>query len=122
MARTFEESEFLYEQVKTFFSRQAEEADFIVLISDGAMESWKIIPTASVDEMFSIRARLRSEGIDYGGFGDFGGRLFYCFLDQNLSKTQYLDNGEIHCFNVRKFCEFDLTKIAKELNQFSQGS
>ncbi len=122
MARTFEESEILYEQVKDFFWRKAEETDFIVAFSDGAMKFWEIIPIDSCDEMFSARVRLHSEGIDFAGFGHSEGRYCYYFMDQNFVKTQYLDNGEIHSFSVHSFCEFDLAAVARELRQLVHGS
>ena len=117
MSRTIAESELLYEQVKGFFWRPPE-ADFIVRISAAPMNEWEVIPTSSEDEMISIRCRLESE---FAGYIRHEGRYCFYFVDLNIVKVQYLDNGEIDCFHVRGFHEFDLATVAKELRML-QGS
>lgn len=86
------------------------------------MSRQRVGPSLLAHDMFSVRIRLRTERIDYAGFGHSDGRYCYYFVDQNFLKTQYLDNGEIHSFDVLSFCEFDLAAVAREFKQFSQGS
>ncbi len=118
MARTFEESQLLYERVKTFFWRRASEADYVVAFSDTEMKNWEIISTGSEEEMFTVRLRLWTQKIDYAGFVHCEGRYCYYYVDQNFMKTQYLDSGEFQAFHVHSFCEFDMEKVAEELQQF----
>lgn len=125
MKRTVAESESYYEEVKNFFWRK-EEADFIVRFSDAPMEEWEMVPTASADDMFWLRHRFCEEGAEFAGFIHDEERYGFYFVDQNISKAEYLDNGEIDCFNIRTFSEFDLEKVAAELKmlaqQLNQGS
>lgn len=125
MARTVADSELYYEQVKAFFWRK-EEADFIVRFSDAPMEKWELIPTPSVDEMIWLRHRFCEEGSEFAGFIRDEGRYGFYFVDQNITKAQYLDNGEIESFNVHVFSELDLAKVAEEFRmlaqQLNQGS
>jgi hypothetical protein len=121
MKRTLAESELLYERVKAYFWRKEEES-FIVLLSEGDMSGWKILPMSSIDEMEVTRLQLYSDRLDFAGFMDYEGRYSFYFLDRNLYKTQYLDTGEIDCFDVLTFSEFDLAAVAEEFKKFCQGS
>jgi hypothetical protein len=124
MAKTVADSELFYEEVKNFFWRK-EEVDFIVRFSDAPMAEWEMIHLPE-NEMFWLRHRFCEEGAEYAGFGRAEGRYCFYFVDQNIIKTQNLDNGEVEYFNVHAFSEFDLAKVAEELEmlaqQLNQGS
>lgn len=114
-----------YERVKSFFWHE-EGPDFIVRFSDAPMDSWELIPTPSVDEMIRCRHRFCEEGAEFAGFIHNEDRYGFYFVDQNIVKAQYLDNGEIDCFNVRSFSKLNLSRVTEELRELiqemSQGS
>lgn len=76
--------------------------------------------------MIRLRHQFREDGAEYAGFERADGRYCFYFVDQNIIKTQNLDNGEVEYFNVHAFSEFDLEKVAEELQmlaqQLNQGS
>ena len=120
MSRTVAESELLYEQVKGFFWHK-EEADFTIRFNGEEMKDWDSIPTPTHEKMFEVRGRFCSEDVEFAGFIHHEGRYCFYFLDRNILKVQYLDNGEIDHFNVRSFSEIDLAQVAKEFRML-QGS
>jgi hypothetical protein len=120
MSKTIAESELNYEQVKKYFW-QPEEADFVVRFAGNDMCQWEVTPTGSIDEMSEVRGRLREEGSFFAGFIWYHGRYCFYFRDENFLKAQYLDNGEINCFEIRRYSEIDEAKVVAELRML-QGS
>lgn len=91
------------------------------------MEEWEILQLPSEEELALLCHQFCEEGAEYAGFGHSEeGRYGFYFVDQNITKIQYLDNGEIDGFNVHAFSEFNLEKVAEELKvlaqQLNQGS
>lgn len=121
MQRSVAESEQLFEQVKRFFWFP-EEQDFAIRFVGQDMTAWQLIPTATPEEMMSVRIRLSDEEGQFAGFIRHEGRYCFYFYDCNILKVQYLGDGEISYFDVHSFCELDLSKVAEELQSFLQGS
>jgi hypothetical protein len=120
MSKVLDDSLKLYEEIKKFFY-DAEEYDFVIEMSDRPMSEWKLIYIISYDEMDSVRFKIIDQGKGFAGFYNFEGHYHYYFTDDNLSKSEHIDTGEIVVFDDRKFNEFNLKKVAEEL-RLLQGS
>jgi hypothetical protein len=103
-----------YEEVKNYFARP-QESDFVVPFSAAPICEWQTVPTPTGEEMSAVRFRLIDEQTEFAGFIHEKGRYCFYFVDKNITKIQYLDNGEVKYFHDQTFCEFNLNEVASEL-------
>jgi hypothetical protein len=115
MKRKLEDSEALYERIKSFYKVEAN-SSLVIEISDSLpIESWRTRVAYSEEEMKEDRVWGNKNKEGFAAFSSFNSEYDFGFFDYNFCKIVNLENNQVEYFNSAEADLHELKLAAGDL-------